>query len=96
VLGADSELLKEDMSKAQYLKCPFCEEVCIDARPGEVRCPMCHSEFEMDDRLECIFVDPKKIKLPAKGIVCSLCGLIQEENVKNCPYCGMWININVH
>jgi len=96
VLEAYSELPNEDMSKAQYLKCPFCEEVCIDARPGEVRCPMCHSEFEIDDRLECVFVNIEKLKLPAKGLVCPLCGLIQNDNIKNCLCCGMWINTAVH
>jgi hypothetical protein len=78
-----------------YLKCPFCESQCLSQKAGKGKCPECGSEFEIDDRLECVFVDTEKIKLPAKGIVCPLCGLIQNEDVKNCLYCGRWVNSNV-
>ena len=79
----------------EYPKCPFCENRCIEAESGRRKCPECGSEFEIDDRLECVFVDPEKIRLPAKGIVCPLCGLIQNDGVKTCLYCGRWINSNV-
>jgi hypothetical protein len=79
----------------EYLKCPFCDNRCIEAKSGKSNCPECHAEFEIDDRLECVFVDTEKIKLPAKGIVRLLCGLIQNDDVKTCLYCGMWINSKV-
>ena len=46
------------------------------------------SEFEIDDRLECIFADTDKIRLPAIGIVCGVCGLLQNPDTKKCLYCG--------
>jgi hypothetical protein len=79
----------------EYLKCPFCESRCIEAESGKSNCPECGSEFEVDDRLECVFVDTEKMKLPAKGIVCPLCGLVQNDDVKTCLYYGMWVNSNV-
>ena len=60
--------------------CPFCENRYVMAKPGKVHCSMCYGEFEVDDRLECIFVDPDKLKLPAKSIVCPLCGLIHNDD----------------
>jgi len=78
----------------EYLKCPFCEKRCIEAELGRHKCSECGSEFEIDDRLECVFVNTEKLRLPAKGIVCPL-GLIQNDDVKTCPYCGTWINSNV-
>ena len=84
------------MSEAiDKLKCPFCENHCIEPESGKTKCPVCGSEFEIDDRLECVFVDTEKIKLPAKGIMCPLCGLIQNDDVKTCLYCGMQINSNI-
>jgi hypothetical protein len=77
------------------LRCPFCENRFIEANPGKTHCLECESEFEIDDRLECIFVNTERLRLPAKGIVCPLCGLIQNDGVKNCLYCGRWINSNV-
>jgi hypothetical protein len=76
----------------KYLKCPFCENRCIKAKPGKTHCPECESEFEIDYRLECIFVNKEKLRLPVKGTVCPLCGLIQSDDVKTCLYCEMWIN----
>jgi hypothetical protein len=79
----------------EYLKCPFCDNRCIEAALGKTKCFECASEFEIDDRLECVFVNTDKIKLPAKGTVCPLCGLIQNDDVKTCLYCGIKINSNV-
>jgi len=76
----------------KYLKCPFCENRCIEAKPGKSKCTECGSEFEIDDRLECIFADTDKIRLPAKGIVCVACGLVQNSDSKNCLYCGIETN----
>ena len=47
-----------------YLTCPFCGDSCILPKPGKVRCPMCFSKFEIDDRLECMFADTDDLKLP--------------------------------
>ena len=79
----------------KYFKCPFCENRCIEPETGKRKCPECGSEFEIDDRLECVFVNTKKLELPAKGTVCPLCGLIQNDEVKTCQYCGIGINSNV-
>ncbi len=40
-------------------------------------------EFEIDDRLECIFVDPINLKLPVNGFVCGFCGLVQGNESRN-------------
>jgi hypothetical protein len=80
----------------EYLKCPFCENRCIEAKPGKTKCPECESEFEIDDRLECIFADAGKIRLPAIGIVCRVCGLIQDNDGQNCLYCGIEITTTRH
>jgi hypothetical protein len=77
------------------LKCPFCSNHCIPPKSGKACCPVCKVQFEIDDRLECVFVDTDKIRLPAKGIVCPMCGLIQNDDVKTGLYCGMGINLNV-
>ena len=50
-----SESILTDSNK--YLTCPFCGESCILPKPGKVRCPICFSKFEVDDRLECMFAD---------------------------------------
>ena len=72
----------------EYLKCPFCENRCIEAVPGKTNCLECESEFEIDDRLECVFADPDIIRLPLSGIACPSCGLIQNGDTNSCLYCG--------
>ena len=67
----------------------------VEAKPGKTTCAECSAEFEIDDRVECVFVNTEKLRLPAKGIVCPFCGLIQNDDDKTCLYCGMWINSNV-
>ena len=78
-----------------YLTCPFCEKDCIEAKPGNVCCPMCFAEFEIDDRSECVFGDTENIRLPATGTICASCGLIQAGHNQNCLYCGMLIGTTV-
>jgi hypothetical protein len=58
-----------------FLKCPFCLSQSVEAKSGKSNCPECSAEFEIDDRLECIFVNPMNLKLPANGFVCVSCGL---------------------
>jgi hypothetical protein len=70
------------------VNCPFCHTQLPDPHPGKSTCPSCHAEFEIDDRGECVFVDPTKLRLPIKGTVCSVCGLVQGEGRGQCGYCG--------
>ena len=79
-----------------YLKCPFCSNQSIEAKPGLARCPLCAAQFEIDDRLECVFADTVNLLLPAIGTVCGSCGLIQAGEHQNCLYCGLKINKAVH
>ena len=71
-----------------YLKCPFCLDHIIEAKPGKTTCPECSTEFEIDDRLECIFADTSKMRLPVNGFVCWMCGVVQGDKAKKCLYCG--------
>jgi hypothetical protein len=84
-----------DMPEARnMLKCPFCENRYLTAKPGVTRCSVCGATFENDDRLECAFVDTDDIRLPAYGTVCPSCGLVQGGENRNCLYCGIEINTN--
>jgi hypothetical protein len=38
--------------------------------------------------IECIFVDTDNPRLPIKGMICNLCGLVQNEKNEICMYCG--------
>jgi hypothetical protein len=88
---------KEELSEShEYLTCPFCLNQCVEPRQGETRCPVCDAAFEIDDRAECVFGDTNEIKLPAIGIICALCGLIQAGENQNCLYCGIVINTAFH
>ena len=60
----------------------------IEAKPGKTSCPDCLAKFEIDDRIECIFVDTDNPRLPIRGMICNLCGLIQNEKNEICMYCG--------
>jgi len=68
-------------NQLEYLKCPFCPNHSIEAKPGITTCPECSAEFEIDDRLECIFINPSKLRLPmaVRGTVCGVCGLVQGD-----------------
>jgi hypothetical protein len=70
------------------IKCPFCLNHNLDAKPGKATCPECSAEFEIDDRLECIFADTSKMRLPVNGFVCSACGLVQSNTSDSCLFCG--------
>lgn len=71
------------------LKCPFCLNHGIEAKSGKTTCQECSAEFEIDDRLECIFADTSKMRLPVNGFVCSACGLVQGGHKNStCVYCG--------
>ncbi len=70
------------------MNCPFCGNIDIANEPGETFCPKCSTRFEIDDRSECIFVDPDHPRLPIKGTICSGCGLVQGGPRKACTYCG--------
>jgi len=74
-----------------YLKCPFCPNHNLEAKPGKTTCPECLAEFEVDDRLECIFINPGKLRLPVavNGTVCGVCGLVQGDAAERCGYCGI-------
>jgi len=63
----------DDIQVPNYLKCPFCLNYSVKAKPGKTTCPECSAEFEVDDRLECIFADTKKMRLPVNGFVCRVC-----------------------
>jgi len=77
------------------MKCPFCLNHIVEAKPGKTTCPECSAEFEVDDRLECIFADTSKLRLPVNGTVCGLCGLVQGNERGNCLYCGAELNTEV-
>jgi hypothetical protein len=73
------------------IKCPFCQTHNIEATSGKTTCPECNTEFEIDDRLECIFINPDKLRLPlaVNGTVCcGVCGLVQGDEGERCGYCG--------
>jgi hypothetical protein len=78
----------DNTQQLDNLKCPFCLNHSLDAKPGKTTCPECSAEFEVDDRLECIFVDTQKMRLPVNGFVCGVCGLVQGDEVERCGYCG--------
>ena len=79
----------------ELLKCPFCLIQSIEAKSGATICPECDAQFEIDDRLECIFGDIDNTRLPAIGTICTSCGLIQAGSPQNCLYCGAVINTAV-
>jgi len=43
--------------------------------------------FEIDDRGECVFVDPLTPKLLLEGTFCPACGLLQDGVTKSCVLC---------
>jgi DNA polymerase-4 len=44
----------ENPQQLKQLKCPFCLNHSLGAKPGKTTCPECSDEFEVDDRGECI------------------------------------------
>jgi hypothetical protein len=64
----------------------------IEARPGKAHCPKCHTNFFIDDRVECVFGETADLKLPLAGTICPVCGLIQGEESDQCIYCNAKLN----
>jgi len=60
--------------------------VAIEAKTGATTCPECNAQFEIDDRLECVFGDTGNLRLSAIGTICASCGLIQAGSHQNCLY----------
>ena len=85
----DNIVFLDTLQKFTYLKCPFCLSHSVQAKPGKTTCPECSAEFEIDDRLECVFVDTEKLRLPVNGTVCGFCGLVQGGERANCLFCGI-------
>ena len=79
-----------------FLKCPFCLNRTIESKSDTTICSECFAELEIDDRLECIFVDTQHMKLAPKGCVCGSCGLVQGDENKNCVYCGAELSTTTH
>ena len=63
----------------ENIRCPFCGYQGIETQPGKTVCPECDTAFEIDDRGECVFVDPDNLRLPIDGTFCPKCGLVQWE-----------------
>ena len=82
-----TEKLDQDELVQSNIKCPFCIDSNIKAEPGKSECTVCHAKFEIDDRVECVFVDLDNPRLPVKGTYCSQCGLVQGVYRKYCRYC---------
>ncbi len=80
---------------AELIRCPFGLNHKIEAKSGKTTCPECSAEFEVDDRLECIFVNIEKVRLPVYGFVCRVCGLVQGDGNGICVYCGTEVSINL-
>ena len=66
------------------MKCPFCLNPIADSNPGEKICQNCQTEFEIDDRGECVFTNPDHLKLPVSGTVFRVCRLVQGEGRDRC------------
>jgi hypothetical protein len=67
----------------------------VESKPGKTTCPECSAELEIDDRLECVFADTSKMRLPVNGFVCGVCGLVQGDQAKSCFYCGTKLSTNL-
>ncbi len=75
-------------AEESHIRCPFCTEGKIPAEPGKTACQSCGAAFEIDDRVESIFVDLEEPRLPLEGTYCRGCGLLQPEESEECLYCG--------
>jgi hypothetical protein len=70
----------------------------LEAKPRKTTCPECSAEFEVDDRLECIFINPNKLRLPmvVNGTVCGVCGPVQGDEVERCGYYWIELGTTMH
>ena len=75
------------------IRCPFCVDGNINAEPGKSECPSCRAKYEIDDRVECLFVDLDNLRLPLKGTYCRQCGLVQGGYRKHRHFCGALVRI---
>ena len=76
--------------------CPICRQSDIWNTSGPIICPSCNTEFEIDDRGECVFVDTGNPRIPMYGQVCAVCGLVQQDKRDSCVYCGFALNKTFH
>ena len=81
-----------DDNEWEIIPCPFCGYQGIETKPGKSVCSECDTAFEIDDRGECVFVDPDNPRLPIEGTICTRCGLVQGEETENCVHCGNRLN----
>ena len=91
-VSASLKATMDNNSTIDNILCPFCGCPGIEAKPGKTSCYKCHTSFLIDDRVECVFADPKNLRLPLKGTVCPVCGLIQGEDSDHCVYCNTKLN----
>ena len=61
-------IILDSSQQFEYLKYSFCLKNSVEAKSGKTTCPECSAEFEVDDRLECIFADTQKIRLPVRDV----------------------------
>jgi hypothetical protein len=92
----DSTLIVDSSQQLDYLKCPFCLNHILEAKPGKTTCPECSAEFEVDDRLECIFADTQKMRLPVNGMVCGDSVLVQDNENRNCVFYDAELNTSIN
>ncbi len=76
------------------ISCPFCMSHDFELKPGKVSCPVCFTNFEIDDRGECIFSDSKKVRSPIEGVFCKKCRLVQYEKGEVCLNCGAVMKVS--
>lgn len=75
----------------EIIRCPFCGYRGIEVKPGKSDCPGCDAGFEIDDRVECVFVGLENPRLPIEGTISMRCGLIQGD-AESCVYCEAELN----
>ncbi len=83
------------MPSSDFIECPFFQGL-LEPKSGKQRCPECGTNLEIDDRLECIFVDTNDLRLPINGTVSTKCGLVQGDEVRRCGYCGARLSPMTH
>jgi hypothetical protein len=91
----NGNFIMDNTQQLDHLKCPFCLNQSIEKKSGTTTCPECSAEFDIDDRMECIFANTENLKLPVNGFVCGCCGLVQSDEIENCFYCGGKLNITM-
>jgi hypothetical protein len=61
----------------ELLKCPLFLYQSIKAKSGETICQECHSQFEIEPRMECVFGDTNDIRLQAIDTIYTTFCIIQ-------------------